>query len=143
MKISQISVFVENKPGRISEITGLLGNAGIDMRAFSMADTTDFGIMRIIVNDPDKALSILTNEGLTVSKTQVIAVKLVDKPGALYNVLKILSDQNIDVEYAYAFLTRKEDDAFVVLRIEDLDRADKILADAGVQTMKPEELYKI
>ena len=143
MLIKQISVFIENKPGRLAEITGVLSKAGIDIRAFSIADTTDFGILRLIVNDPEKALITLKENMMTVSVTKVIAVKLQDKPGALNSVLHTLFDKGISVEYAYAFITRAKDDAYVILRVENNEEAIKILEDAGISILNPSEVYSI
>ena len=141
MRINQISVFVENKPGRLAKITGVLAEGNIDIRAFSMADTTDFGIMRMIVNDPDKAIALLKAQGLTVSKTNVLAARLPDSPGALHRVLAVLSDAQVNVEYAYAFLTKEKNDAFVILRVEEIEKAGAILAAAGIFTLSAEEVY--
>ena len=132
MTIYQISVFIENKPGRLVEIVGTLSDNGIDIRALSVADTTDFGILRLIVNDPEKAIAVLKEAGVTVSKTQVIGVLLEDTPGALTKVLSILNDEGISVEYAYAFITHSKNHACVVLRVEDNEKAVKVLASKGV-----------
>lgn len=143
MLISQISVFVENKSGKLSKITGLLSDAKIDIRALSIADTTDFGILRIIVNDPEKAEKVLKENGLTVNKTKVIAVELDDKPGSLHRVLQTLSDSGIGVEYAYAFITRKNDNAYVILRVEESLSAIEILKKAGIKLLQASEVYSI
>ena len=132
MTIYQISVFIENKPGRLTEIVKTLSTNGIDIRALSVADTTDFGILRIIVNDPEAAIKVLKAEGVTVSKTEVIGVSFDDKTGALANVLEILSGAGIAVEYAYAFMTHSTDSSSVILRVEDNEKAVKVLTDAGV-----------
>ena len=100
--IKQISVFVENKKGRLAKITEVLGNAGIDLIALSIADTTNFGIMRCIVNDPDKAVTVLKNSGFTASATEVIVVEVPDKTGGLASVLKILDEADISIEYLYS-----------------------------------------
>lgn len=143
MLINQISVFVENRPGRLTKITELLANAAIDIRAFSMADTTDFGITRMIVNDPDKAVDILRENGFTVSKTQVLAVRLPDVPGAFNSVLKVLAEDAINVEYGYAFLTKSKDDAFVILRVDKNERAAEILKNAGIRLLEAKEVYTL
>ena len=143
MLIDQISIFVANQPGRLTEITSLLAEAGIDIRALSLADTTDFGILRLIVSDPAGAEAALKTHGLTVRKTKVIAAKLDDTPGALHRVLKILTDRGISVEYAYAFITRKNDDACVILRVEDNETAVQSLSENGVKLLEAEQIYKI
>lgn len=132
MIIFQISVFIENKAGRLAEIVSTLSKQGIDIRALSIADTTDFGILRLIVNEPERAIKILKDEGVTVSKTQVIGVRLADEPGALAQVLEFLTEADIAVEYAYAFITHSKSDACVVLRVEDNERAIETLSKHGV-----------
>ena len=106
MFLKQLSIFVENKHGRLAEITGLLTKHEIDIRALSIADTTDYGILRLIVDKPDKAKKALQEEGFTVSLTNVIAVAIDDTPGALANVVKVLCDHEIGIEYVYAFLNQ-------------------------------------
>jgi hypothetical protein len=143
MLIDQISVFIENKYGRLSDITGILSREGIDIRALSIADTTNFGILRLIVSNPEKAESALKAGGLTVSRTQVIAVRIEDKPGSLHGVLKVLKNEGISVEYAYAFITRKNDDAYVILRVEDNEKAVRVLKENGVSLLPASEVYTI
>ena len=136
MILQQISVFIENKPGRLSEIISALSNEGIDIRALSIADTADFGILRLIVNDPERASQVLWGQGITVSMTQVIGVRFDDRAGSLANVLTILRDADIAVEYAYAFVTHSKNEACVVLRVEDNDRAAKVLSEKGVSLVE-------
>lgn len=143
MTINQISVFVENKAGRLAEITDLLGKNGVDLRAMSIADTSDFGILRVIVDDPQKALDALSGSGCIVTVTPVIAAKIDDQPGGLAFVLKILSDADISIEYLYAFVSRKSDGAYVVLRVEDTEAACRVLNGNDVSVASPEELYNI
>ncbi len=143
MAIRQISVFCENRKGKLAQITKILADAKIDIRAFSIADTTDFGILRLIVNDPQKALDTLSEHDVVVSTTQVIAVRISDQPGAMHNVLSLLDEHGVDVEYAYAFLTRKCSDAFVILRIDDVPGAVQTLQAAGVQIVGEDEVYSI
>ena len=143
MLIDQISVFVENKSGRLSQITGVLSGEKIDIRALSIADTTNFGILRLIVSDPVRAEQALKKNGFTVSRTQVIAVRISDHPGSLHHVLEALQKNDISVEYAYAFITRKHDDAYVILRVEDNARAIDILRESGVELLRAEEVYTI
>ena len=143
MVISQISVFVENRPGSLREITAVLKDHDIDIRAMSIADTTDFGILRMIVNDPGKTSEILGKAGFMVSVTSVVAVGLEDKPGALHNVLEILGGEGVSVEYAYAFITRKRDAAYVILRVEDIEKATAALKMGGVRVIGSEEIYSV
>ena len=104
MKVEQISIFLENKAGRLAEVTRILGKGGINIRALSLADTSDFGILRLIVNDHEKAKQILKDNGFTVGRTEVIAVEVEDRPGGLNSILEILFKANINVEYMYAFV---------------------------------------
>ncbi len=143
MLIDQISVFVENKSGRLSDITGILKDESIDIRALSIADTTNFGILRLIVDNPEKAEAALKRGGLTVTRTQVVAVCLSDTPGSLNKVFELLKDQGISVEYAYAFITRKDDAAYVILRVEDNDKAVEVLRKNGVALLPASEVYAI
>ena len=132
MLIYQISVFIENKQGRLGEIISTLSSKGVDIRALSVADTTDFGILRLVVDNPDLAMSILKAEGVTASKTQVVGVSLNDKPGALAEVLAILSEAQIAVEYVYAFITHRKNDGCVVLHVDDNEAAVKVLSAKGI-----------
>lgn len=143
MKVQQISVFLENKSGRLAQLTEILGNKGINIRALSIADTSDFGILRLIVNDPLKANSVLKNAGFTVSITDVIAVEVKDEPGGLAAVLKILESANINIEYLYAFLEKSSNDALVVFRVEQIDDAIQLLAKSGINLLENEKVYKL
>ncbi|MBR5519844.1 MAG: acetolactate synthase [Clostridia bacterium] len=143
MLIDQISIFVSNQHGRLTDITSVLVDAGIDIRALSLADTTEFGILRLIVSDPDAAEEALKGRNVIVRKTKVIAALLDDKPGALNSVLKVLTDVNISIEYAYAFITPKDDDACVILRVEENERAIKTLTENGVKLLAPEDIYRV
>jgi len=134
--IHQISVFVENQPGRLCEITGVLAERGIDIRAFTIADTTDFGILRLIVNDPDSTVKALRSTGVTVTKTEVLGVRLEDTPGYLHRVLDILRAAGISVEYAYAFMTRQRGDACVILRTDMLTAAANALKQKGIALLE-------
>ena len=143
MRVKQISVFLENKSGRLAKVTEILGEKGINIRALSIADTSDFGILRLIVNKPDDAYQILKNGGFTVSTTDVIAVEVEDKPGGLGNVLRILDDKGINIEYLYAFLEKSSQDALVVFRVEQVDEAIVVLGAAGINVLKGDEVYGI
>ncbi len=143
MLVSQISVFVENKQGSLSTVTGILANAGIDIRAFSVADTTDFGILRLIVNDPDKAQDVLRENGIAVTKTSVLAVALNDMPGAMHSVLELLSQHNISIEYGYAFISRRKETAYVLVRVNEIERAAEILKNNGMTLASADEVYAL
>ena len=141
MTIDQISVFVENKPGKLVEVVETLGSNGIDLRALSIADTSDFGILRLIVSDSSKALEILRDVGFVTSVNQVIAVSVEDKPGSLANVLRVLSDGGASIEYVYAFITHEADRAYVIIRADNNEKAVEILESRGVKLASGKDLY--
>ncbi|MBP1573391.1 MAG: hypothetical protein J6A55_06280 [Oscillospiraceae bacterium] len=141
MAVKQISVFMENRAGKISAVTRLLGNGGIDIRAMSLADTTDFGILRIVVNDTEKAMKILEENNFSATTTKVLAVGLDDKPGGLAAVMEALYADNIGVEYMYAFVSREEDRAYVMLRVADNDFASKVLKEKGFKLLNSGDLF--
>lgn len=143
MFIKQISVFIENKPGKLSDITRLLGNSGIDIRAFSIGDSKDFGILRLIVNDPDKACEILKTAECTVSITNVIAIGINDRPGGLADAVECLYKANISVEYMYAFVSKSDDNAYAILRVENNDKAEEALVENGFTILGPEQIYSM
>lgn len=143
MSIHQLSVFVENKSGRLLSITKILKEHSVDIRAFSIADTTDFGILRLIVDKPDEAREALKQAGFMVRLTEVIAVSIADHPGALADVLEILSNNGISVEYAYAFITRRDQGAYVILRVEDNVKAARILQENSIELLPASEVYAI
>ncbi|RQW77191.1 MAG: ACT domain-containing protein [Geobacter sp.] len=143
MKVEQISVFIENKSGRLAEIARLLGEAGIDIRALSLADTNDFGILRLIVNDREKAKEVLKEKGFTVSKTEVIAVEVPDRPGGLSQILQALDQASINVEYMYAFVERCGENAVIIFRFDETEKAIKLLADKGFNILQGERLYSM
>lgn len=132
--VDQISVFVENKPGRLSAVTRCLADAGVNIRALCMADTTDFGIFRLIVSDCAKARAALAQAGITCSVTEVIAIAVDDEPGAFADAVQLLADAQISVEYAYAFLTPENGKAYVILRVTDNELACGVLGDLTVGT---------
>lgn len=139
----QISIFLENKAGRLLHVTRTLGEAGINIRALSIADTSDFGILRIIVNDPDMAYRILKEAGFTVSETQVVAVQVPDTPGSLANILEQMNEENLNIEYLYAFIGTNADNALVIFKVEDIARALEAFRNKGIKYMEESELYKL
>lgn len=143
MKVEQISIFLENKSGRLAEVTEILGQHGINIRALSLADTADFGILRLIVNDPDKTLSVLKENGLTVAKNEVVAVVLPDRPGGLAGILSALKGKNVNVEYMYAIVEKSEANAVVIFRFDDTESAIQVLRNAGVRLMTGEEVRQL
>ena len=140
MLIKQLSIFVENRPGRLSAITQLLAENDVNIKALSIADTRDFGILRLIVGNPTKAMEALKNENCTVSLTSVVGITVDDKPGTLANAVQILYQNNISVEYMYAYNGKKEDKAFVILRVDNNDRAIEAFQEAGIQILTAEEV---
>ncbi|MCL6446768.1 MAG: ACT domain-containing protein [Armatimonadetes bacterium] len=143
MKIKQISLFLENKSGRLARVTRVLGGHNINIRALSIADTTDFGILRLIVNEPDLAYRVLKEAGFTVSATEVIAVEVADEPGGLARVLAVLEEAGLNIEYLYAFVQKTPRAALVVFRVEQLDEAIAALQAKGVRILKEEEVYSL
>lgn len=141
MHVEQISIFIENKSGRLAEVTRILGEAGVNIRALSLADTSDFGILRLIVNDREKAKTVLKEKGFTVSKTDVVAVEVPDRPGGLSLILQTLDGENINVEYMYAFVERCGENAVIIFRFDETDRAIKSLLDKGFNVLEGERLY--
>ncbi len=140
MFIKQLSVFVENKQGRLQAIIDKLGENGINIRALSIADTTDFGILRIIADDIEKAKAVLSEIGVISSVIDVIAVYIDDKTGGLAKVLKTVTDAGISIEYMYAFLGRKEGKALMVLKADDEEGAEKVLSECGVALAVPADI---
>ena len=143
MAIKQLTVFVENRQGALVEITDLFASYSIDMRALSIADTQDFGILRVIVNDTAEALRILHSKGYLVQATDVIAVKISDTPGKLSSALHALNVAGMNVEYLYAFLARTQRHAYVVLRVADNAAATSVLEDAGFHMVSEEDIKKL
>ncbi len=141
MLIKQISVFLENKKGRIEKVTKCLGEKGINISALSIADTTDFGILRMIVSDPEKAKDILKENGFTVNITEVIAVAIEDNPGGLAKALAVIGEKEIGIEYIYAFISKSEGKAHVVLRTETPEKAITALEHAGFEVLNSNQAY--
>jgi len=143
MKVEQISIFIENKSGRLAEVSGILGDSGVNIRALSLADTSDFGILRLIVDDSEKALQVLRGHKFTVSKTEVIGVAVPDSPGGLSSILHILDQNNVNVEYMYAFVERSGDNAVIIFRFDDIDEAIRVLAENRITILKGSTITSI
>jgi len=143
MSVQQISVFLENKCGRMAAVTKLLAQAGVNIRALSIADTSDFGILRLIVDKPDLAYQVLKEHDFTVSRTEVIAVEMPDTPGGLARVLDILDRENINLEYLYAFLGRSGHQAINIFRVEKIDDTVRVLEKHHIQVLPEEEVYSL
>lgn len=133
MTIKQISVFIENKPGVLANVTAALSQAGIDVRALSLADTQDFGILRMIVDDIEKAKNVLTGVGCVTSVNNVLAAEVPDEPGAMTHILEGIAETGLNIEYMYAFVSPKNKKAYIVLRIKDVDNAAALLAKKGIK----------
>jgi hypothetical protein len=141
MKITQISVFLENKPGRLSEPCKVLAGAGVNITTLSLADTEQFGIMRLIVKDWQRAKQALVDSGAVVNITEVVATEVEDRPGGLADLLGILEKGGMNIEYMYAFTFRRNDRAVLIFRFEDPDAALEVLQSAGVNVIDSVELF--
>jgi hypothetical protein len=143
MLLKQISIFLENKSGRLAEVTALLGRAGVNIRALTLADTADFGILRLIVNDVEKAEKALKEGGFTVGQTEVVAVEVPDRPGGLADILALLGKAAVNVEYMYAFVAKSGGNAVVIFRFDDPSRAVTVLTGAGLTVLPGETIYNL
>ena len=143
MSLKQVNVFVENKQGALVKLTSALACHNINIRALSIADTEEFGILRLIVNDTDTAAKLLTEEGFLIKVTDVVGVKIGDAPGKLSKALEILDESHINMEYHYAFMTRTEKHAYVVLRVEDNAKAEAVLEAAGFHMITDADVNKL
>jgi hypothetical protein len=143
MKVEQISIFIENKSGRLAEVTRVLGEAEINIRALSLADTSDFGILRLIVNKTDEAKAVLKSKGFTVNKTDVVAVEVPDRPLGLNSILEILDQGKVNVEYMYAFVERCGENAVIIFRFDNTDDAIEVLTQGGITILKGERIYNM
>jgi len=141
MKVEQISVFMENKAGRLAQITRILGSSGVNILTLSLADTADFGILRLLVSDNDKAYDVLKKEGFTVGRNEVLAIEIPDRPGGLADLLESLRVNEINIEYMYAY--RKGDRAVLIFRFDNLDKAISVLPGANFTVLTREQLYNL
>ena len=141
MTVKQISIFVENRTGALLELTSFLAEKNVDMRALSLADTKDFGILRLIVSNVEETYALLKNEGYIVTLTDVLAVTIEDKPGGLVKVLKVLGDADVNIEYSYAFTSRIENHAYTIFRVADNDKAIKALLGSNIELCSQEQLH--
>ena len=143
MFIKQLSVFIENKKGRLAEILNVLSENNIDISAMSIAETTEFGVLRMIVSDPESAKAQLKESGVIVKTTDVIGLALDDTPGALAKVITMLSEKGVIVEYSYAFLSSNNKGALIVLRTDDQEYTEKLLLAQNIGIIDPKEVYRI
>jgi hypothetical protein len=143
MRVSQISVFLENKSGRLAEVTRALADKGINIRALCIAETIDYGVLRLIVSDPAAAKKVLGDGGFTVTETEVLVLEIPDRPGGLATAIARLSEKGINIEYIYAFVTKSGENANVVFRLEQMDQAAKVLSDAGFRILAGDEVYRL
>jgi hypothetical protein len=143
MRAEQLSIFLENKAGSIAEVTAILRDAGVNIRALSLADTTDFGVLRMIVNKINKAEQALKAEGFSVGKTNIIAISIDDSPGGLNKILDPIYAQDINVEYMYAFANPKQYNAIMVFRFDDTDKAISILKENSLKIIEGKKVYNL
>ena len=143
MLVKQLSVFVENKFGRLETIISELAKNNINISALSMADTTDFGILRIIVDDPDKAQLVLKEAGVVAKCTEVLAIVMDDTAGGLANILQILTEAEISIEYMYAFVGKIDGHALMIIQVSDAEKTEKIFEGKGIPMPNPADIYRI
>jgi len=141
MKVDQLSIFLENRAGRLAEVTRILSEGGINIRALSLADTSDFGILRLIVSDFDTAKAKLKEAGFTVGRTSVVAVEIADEPGGLHNILSTLQNEGINVEYMYAFVQQSGNSAILIFRFDRTDQGIEVLQKNNINIIPGEKLY--
>ena len=140
---SQVTVFVQNKPGRISSIARVLGNSDVNIRAITISDRGEYGLINIITNDPDKASEVLSDEGFSVSRKHVIAIVVEDKPGALADVTEYLNEQSVNVSNAYGFILNSGERAVLIIEVDDFNKAEEIIRSGGFHTLTKEELHNL
>jgi len=143
MKVTQLSVFLGNEEGRLAEVMSVLAKVKVNIRALSLADTADFGVLRIIVDAPDSAIAALKKSDIMVKTTDIIAAEVEDKPGGLAKVLKVFKDEKINIEYMYAFVEKRNDNAVLVFRVENIDEVIKKLKKSSVNILQAGDVYGI
>ena len=142
-EIKQISLFVENRPGRMAKVAKTLFDAGVNIRALTIAEAGDFGVIRMVVDNPERGYRVLKDNAFTVSTTEVLAVEMKDTPGGLYEIVNSLGESKVNVDYAYAFVTAKATKAMLILRVDDIAKARKVLSDMRVKIATKEEIQAI
>ena len=143
MKVTQISVFMENTPGRLAEVTKVLGNANINILALTIAETGEFGVLRMIVNDSKKAVDAIRKNDFTTAVTEVVAIEIPNVPGSLAHIVEIFNKEKINIEYVYAFVSHSRDGAVIVMRFENTDQALKVLKKSGITVLTNEEVVTL
>jgi len=143
MFVEQLSIFIENKEGRLAEVTAILRDANVNIRALSLADTTDFGVLRLIVDDNERAENALKKDGFKIGKTQVLAVEVMDEPGGLNKILDPFVENEVNLEYMYAFANPKSDNAIMIFRFDDHDKALRIFAEKKIKVFSSQELCNL
>lgn len=143
MAIRQVSVFLNDAPGTLADLTKIMMDSGINLRALNVADARDFGIVRLITDDPDATLAAFEDAGFVCSVREVLAFAIVDKPGAMYELLKTLGDAGINIDYSYAFTTSRDANAYMVARVDDVEHASKALEGTAVTLLSPTEIAKL
>jgi len=143
MSVRQISIFLENKKGRLAEVTRLLAAQKVNIRALSLADTADFGVLRVIVSDPDACLAALKSSGIIAQVTEVLAIEMEDKPGGLSRVLAALDGAGLNVEYMYAYVEKTKANAIVICKIDERERAARVLQENGIGTLSAAQLKEL
>lgn len=138
--LNQISVFAENKKGRLAAIMKLINDSGIDVRSLTIADTTDFGIVRMIVSDADHALKVFRDNNCIASVAKVLAFTINDKAGAMYDVVKLLDDNDVNIEYCYSLMGKRENMADIVIKTNETEKAEKILRDNSIELISTEDI---
>lgn len=141
MIIKQLSIFIENKKGHLASVTKELKKQNIDIRAISVFDTSEFGILRLVVDDPDQALETLENAGYTAKVTPVLAIQPKDKPGSLNEVFMVLDENDIEIEYIYSFVLRKKDAPLIIFKVNNQEKTIKVLQKANITVISKEEVY--
>jgi hypothetical protein len=142
-EIKQISLFVENRPGRMAKVAKTLSDARVNIRALTIAEAGDFGVIRMVVDNPEKGHRVLKENAFTVSMTDVLAVEMLDKPGGLYEIVNTLGESGVNVDYAYAFVTAKAEKAMLILRVDDIAKARNALTEKGVKIATKEEIQAL
>ena len=143
MKLKQISVFLENRPGVLAELTTLLGEGGVNIRALSIAESRDFGVVRMIVPDPASAAVLLDEKGYSIQVVEVLALEVADEPGGLAKALRALAEERLNVDYLYTFMNKLSENAVIVLRIDNLDFARSVLSKRGFRLLSQEDFSRL